>query len=682
MFNEPQNQEKFLAGTISPRPKHNHWNFAFVIGILVLLTGLSGVIWFKLQKAALKTNVTKAQNLLSSDPIDSLVIAIYTTGQNQRLTKILPWTKMSESVQFSLRQAIDHTEQQHLFQHQDSVHSVSFRPADQQVIVSSDGNGIQLRSSSGEQIGKLLPNEKVTTVISSDDGKTIALVIDHKIIRLLDREGNYLESFSDKKGKITSLAFSPDGQYLLSGNQDKILKLWDLEGNPILSLRGHEGAIDSVAFSPNGNYLLSGSHNDGTIRLWDLNGQLTQTFAVGKYILSSLTFSPEGKTIVIGGTDGKVRIWNVKGHLVKILSGHDDTVSSVAFNPDGHTFISSSLDETIRLWSDDGALIRTLQGHDTEVHAVAFSTDGKKIISGGKDGKVRLWTGGNWKDWLEEGCKQLQNEPVLQEPQSKEAKGARKTCQPYISQQLAKSQNNKPSDTEVANSQSKNAEGTKTSAARKTIEVAKTSEVTPQDFQPSAKAIAKHYHHRGSERADLKLIEKFTKIVNNPAASTTQKTNAYINRGVIYFRDRKYAQAIDSYTKALRNASEQQLIHIYVNRGIAYSSLPKPKHELAIEDYNQAIKINSQYFDAYVERGITWASLGKYQAAMADYNKAIALKPNNPDVHYARGFTLALQPNKQKDAIEAYRQAAKLYRQQGKREYAQNTEQKIAELHD
>ena len=126
MFNEQPNQEKFLASTISSKSKRNNWGIFLVVGVLLLLGGLSSVIWFKLQQNKLKANAAKSQNLLSEDPINSLVLAIYTTGQNKRLTKIVPWTKVLNPVQFSLRQAIDTAEESHLFQHEDSVHSVCF----------------------------------------------------------------------------------------------------------------------------------------------------------------------------------------------------------------------------------------------------------------------------------------------------------------------------------------------------------------------------------------------------------------------------------------------------------------------------------------------------------------------------------------------------------------------------
>ena len=686
LFNKSQKKEKFLTGTVSPKKRNIAGNIFLVSGVLIVLGSLASVVWLKLEESAIKANTAKVQSLLPKDRISALVLAIDTAGRNERIAKIVPWVNMLTSVQLSLRQAIDTGEESALFEHEQkqNIHSVAFRPDDKQVIVSSDGNGIKFWSDKGTPISQILPNQNVTQVIYSPDGKTMAIVIERRIIRLLDRDGNYLETFHKNQGRIISLTFSPNGKYLVSGDDDKVLRLWDLEGNLILTFRGHESEIDLVTFSPDGQNILSGSFDDETIKLWDLNGQLRQTFPIGKHLLSSFTFSPDGKTIVVGSQDGKIKIWDINGDLLQTLSGHNQAVSSVAFNPDGQTFVSSSFDRTIGLWTKEGILLQTLQGHEEEVQLVAFSSDGKQIISSSKDGKVRLWQGGNWKDWLSEGCNQLKNNPVLQNPQTREAKGAKRICREYVSLDATQLEVDKPVSPDIPAAKppqvTETPEVIETPEVTKTPEVTETPKVTPEDFEPKAKAVAKHYHHRGSELADIKLIEKYTKIIENPNTTTAQRINAYINRGVIYFRDTKYEEAIDSYTKAIDNATTQQLIQIYVNRGMAYSSLPEPKYELAIEDYNQAINLAPEYFDAYVNRGIAFSSLGQYKQAMKDYSKAIYLNPDNPDVHYARGFTLALQEGKQQEAIEAYRQAADLYQKQGKEEYAQNASKKIEEM--
>lgn len=75
------------------------------------------------------------------------------------------------------------------------------------------------------------------------------------------------------------------------------------------------------------------------------------------------------------------------------------------------------------------------------------------------------------------------------------------------------------------------------------------------------------------------------------------------------------------------------------------------KYDEAIAEFNEAIKINPVFTDAYISRGYTYILKAKYDLAIVDYTKAISLDPNNPIAFNGRGaaylytkqFNLALQ---------------------------------------
>jgi tetratricopeptide (TPR) repeat protein len=90
--------------------------------------------------------------------------------------------------------------------------------------------------------------------------------------------------------------------------------------------------------------------------------------------------------------------------------------------------------------------------------------------------------------------------------------------------------------------------------------------------------------------------------------------------------------------------------------------------------------MNKEYVDAYISRGIAYSALAKHDEAIKDYEEAIRIDPQNANSFYALSFTLALQKGKMKEVIEAYKEAEKLYREQGKREYSQSAGNKIEEL--
>ena len=74
----------------------------------------------------------------------------------------------------------------------------------------------------------------------------------------------------------------------------------------------------------------------------------------------------------------------------------------------------------------------------------------------------------------------------------------------------------------------------------------------------------------------------------------------------------------------------------YYNRGLEYKNLGK--YQLAIDDYNKAIKINPDYVDAYNDRGIAYHKSGNYKNALDDYNRAIKINPDYVKAYYNRGF--------------------------------------------
>ena len=57
-------------------------------------------------------------------------------------------------------------------------------------------------------------------------------------------------------------------------------------------------------------------------------------------------------------------------------------------------------------------------------------------------------------------------------------------------------------------------------------------------------------------------------------------------------------------------------------------------YEEAMNAYEQAIKIQSNYAEAYYGLGRAYSELGLTQEAIQAYNQAIQIKPDSPDAHY------------------------------------------------
>ncbi|MEK0181955.1 tetratricopeptide repeat protein [Microcoleus anatoxicus] len=85
----------------------------------------------------------------------------------------------------------------------------------------------------------------------------------------------------------------------------------------------------------------------------------------------------------------------------------------------------------------------------------------------------------------------------------------------------------------------------------------------------------------------------------------------------------------------------------------------KGDYQGAVADYNQALRINPNYAEAYFSRGLARSDLGDKQGAIADYNEALRINPNDVIAYYNRGVARYKLGDKQ-GAIADYDQALRI----------------------
>ncbi|MGF2010085.1 hypothetical protein [Nostoc sp. DedVER01b] len=400
-----------------------------------------------LTELKLREQSARVLNLLPVQPLEGLVLAIQTMGEN--LEKYP--NQLLAPVLGSLKEAMNTpTEANNLRGHEQEVNCVAFSPDGNFLASGSSDSTVCLWNIIGNPTAQFLcgHEQEVNCVAFSPDGNFLASGSIDGILCLWDLQGNLItqpwqaheegiisvafisngngyanpggvrivsvdfdgtvclwdlegnlitQRWHEHEAKIICVAFSPDSKFIVSGSSDSTVRLWDIQGNPIgQPWRGHEGHVNSVAFSPDGKFIVSGSC-DRTIRLWDINGNpITQPWRGHQGQVNSLAFSPDSKVIVSGG-DQTVRLWELDQILQDRVIGrsqrkYENWVNSVAFSPDGKCCISASNDSTVRLWDIDGNPIgQPWRGHEKEVNSVAFSPDGKFCISASNDFTIRLW---------------------------------------------------------------------------------------------------------------------------------------------------------------------------------------------------------------------------------------------------------------------------------------------------
>lgn len=131
-------------------------------------------------------------------------------------------------------------------------------------------------------------------------------------------------------------------------------------------------------------------------------------------------------------------------------------------------------------------------------------------------------------------------------------------------------------------------------------------------------------------------IEGCTAVIRTGEQILRRLASAYNNRGVAYRIKANYAQAIDDFNEAIR--LEPKFANAFNNRGVAYRNMGDLDHALA--DYDQAVSIKPDYWAAFYNRGLVLTDKEAYAKAIADFTTVLRDDPKNPLVLYRRGAAL------------------------------------------
>ncbi|MFN8463912.1 MAG: tetratricopeptide repeat protein [Caldilineaceae bacterium] len=141
-----------------------------------------------------------------------------------------------------------------------------------------------------------------------------------------------------------------------------------------------------------------------------------------------------------------------------------------------------------------------------------------------------------------------------------------------------------------------------------------------------------------------------------PHAKLQGLADAYYRLGWLYQQPpARLNQAVENYSKAID--LESDYADAFNNRGNAYAA--QGERDEAIADYSKAIELDQNNAAAYYNRGNAYAAKGKQEEAIADYGKVIELDPQYALIYIDRGIAYAAQ-NKLEEAIADYSKAVAL----------------------
>jgi tetratricopeptide (TPR) repeat protein len=154
----------------------------------------------------------------------------------------------------------------------------------------------------------------------------------------------------------------------------------------------------------------------------------------------------------------------------------------------------------------------------------------------------------------------------------------------------------------------------------------------------------------------LQHAEQVTSGVTPQAAAEQPKQLSLEERGDIFMARKAYADAVDYYSRALRQSSQSDPT-LWNKLGIAYQQ--QMDFNASRKAYKEAIHRRQDYPEAWNNLGTTFYLADKFSKSVKYYRKAIELNPGSASFHLNLG-TAFYRMKKPKEAVDEYRRALTL----------------------
>jgi tetratricopeptide (TPR) repeat protein len=139
----------------------------------------------------------------------------------------------------------------------------------------------------------------------------------------------------------------------------------------------------------------------------------------------------------------------------------------------------------------------------------------------------------------------------------------------------------------------------------------------------------------GKEGATAELrIDSCTDVIRRGGISSKQLAIIYRARGAAYFARRDYARALQDYDQAIKLNSRYS--EAFDNRCRARTIVNRL--EDALKDCKESLRLRPDSAPALDSLGMVYIRLGRFADALTTYNAALKINPNSAYALYGRGI--------------------------------------------
>lgn len=133
----------------------------------------------------------------------------------------------------------------------------------------------------------------------------------------------------------------------------------------------------------------------------------------------------------------------------------------------------------------------------------------------------------------------------------------------------------------------------------------------------------------GATEVKLGEFKDAETVLNKAIKIDPKHYEAHFNLGCLFLNQQNPQAALSHFMSVLTDHASPEL---YYNIGVIY--MYQDHHRDAISYLKQALKLDSQYFDAHMNLGVTFLKMEYYDDAIKHFEAALKISPNNPEVQY------------------------------------------------